>query len=109
MTGVDMNKVGKRIQETRQRKGITQSELAQKLDMTPKYISNIECGGKNPTLETFVAIANALQIDANSLLVDVLDTSDEIKCSTLWEKLLAFPPEKRQKLLRIMDLIAEEV
>ena len=106
---MDTNKIGKRIQETRQRKGMTQSELAKKLDMTPKYISNIECGGKKPTLETFVAIANALQIDANSLLADVLDTSDEIKCSTLWEKLLTFPPENRQKLLRIIDLIAEEV
>ena len=105
---MDMNKVGKQIQEMRQQKGMTQLELAQKLAMTPKYISNIECGGKKPTLETFVAIANALQIDANTLLADVLDTSDEIKCSTLWEKLLTFPPEKRQKLLRIIELIAEE-
>ena len=88
---------------------MTQSELAQTLSMTPKYISNIECGGKSPTLETFLAIANALQIDANTLLADVLHTSDEIKCSALWEKLLTLPAEKRQKLLRIMDLIAEEV
>ena len=106
---MDTNKVGKRIQEMRQLKGMTQSELAQKLGMTPKYISNIECGGKNPTLETFVAIANALGIDANALLADVLDTSDEIKCSSLWEKLLSFPREKREKLLRIIELIAEEV
>lgn len=106
---MDTNKVGKRIQETRQRRGMTQSELAQKLGMTPKYISNLECGGKTPTLETFVAIANALEIDANTLLVDVLNTSNEIRCSALWEKFLAFPPEKRQKLLRIMELIAEEV
>lgn len=106
---MDMNKVGKRIQEMRQQRGMTQSELARELGLTPKYISNIECGGKNPTLETFADIANALQIDANTLLVDVLDSSCEIKCSTLWEKLLTFPPEKRQKLLRIMELIAEEV
>ena len=106
---MDTNKVGKRIQETRQRRGMMQSELAQNLGMTPKYISNIECGEKKPTLETFVAIANALQIDTNTLLVDVLDTSDEIKCSALWESLLTFPPEKRLKLLRIMELIAEEV
>ncbi|MBR6739411.1 MAG: helix-turn-helix transcriptional regulator [Oscillospiraceae bacterium] len=106
---MDMNKVGKRIQQARQRSGMTQSELSRRLGMTPKYISNIECGGKNPTLETFVAIANALAIDANTLLADVLDTSDEIKCSTLWEKLLTFPPEKRQKMLRLMELIAQEV
>ena len=106
---MDMNKVGKRIQKARLRKGMTQLELSHKLDMTPKYISNIECGGKNPTLETFVAIANALQTDANTLLADVLETSDEIKCSALWERLLTFPPEKRQKVLRLMELIAEEL
>ena len=106
---MDMNKVGKRIQETRQRKGITQFELSQKLGMTPKYISNIECGEKNPRLETFVTIANTLQIDANTLLADVLDTSDEIRCSALWEKLLSFSPEKRRKVLRIIELIADEV
>lgn len=106
---MDMNKVGKRIQEIRQHRGMTQSALSQRLEMTPKYISNIECGSKNPTLETFVAIANALEIDANTLLVDVLDTSDEIKCSALWEKLLSVPPEKRQKVLSIIDLIAEDL
>lgn len=106
---MDMTKVGKRIQEMRQRRDMTQAELSHKLGMTPKYISNIECGGKNPTLETFVALANALQIDANTLLADVLDTSDEIKCSALWEDLLTFESEKRQKLLRIMERIAEEL
>ena len=106
---MDANKIGKRIQEMRQLRCMTQSELAQKLGMTSKYISNIECGGKNPTLETFVALANALEVDANSLLVDVLDTSEEIKCAALGEKLLSFPSEKRGKLLRIIELIADEV
>lgn len=106
---MDMEKVGKQIQNARLRSGMTQSDLSRKLGMTPKYISNIECGGKNPTLETFVSIANALEIDANTLLADVLDTSAEIRCSILWEKLAAFPPEKRQKLLRILELIAKEV
>ena len=90
------------------RRGMTQAELSEKLGMTPKYISNIECGGKHPTLETFVAIANVLETDANTLLADVLRTSDEIRCSALWEKLLTYPPEKRQKLLRLVELIAEE-
>lgn len=106
---MDMNKVGRRIQEARLRKGMTQFELSEKLDLTSKYVSNIECGGKNPTLDTFVAISNALEVDANTLLVDVLDTSDEIRCSTLWEKLLSFSPEKRKLILRIMEAILEEL
>lgn len=106
---MDMKKVGGRIQQARQRVGLSQTELSQKLGMTPKYISNIECGAKNPRLETFVDIANALQTDANTLLADALDVSDEIRCDALWRKLLTLPVEKRQTALRLLDLIVEEI
>ena len=106
---MDMKKVGGRIQQARQRMGLSQTELSQKLGMTPKYISNIECGAKKPRLETFVDIANALQTDANTLLGDVLDVSDEIRCDALWRKLLTLPGEKRQKALRILDFIVDEI
>ena len=39
-------KVGVRIQEVRRARGLTQAELAQAVDITPKYLSNIECGAK---------------------------------------------------------------
>ena len=71
-------KVGVRIQEVRRARGLTQAELAQAVDITPKYLSNIECGAKIPKFETFIAIANALEIDANTLLVDVLTVSNTI-------------------------------
>lgn len=72
---MDAQKVGRRIQEMRKSRGLTQSELSQLLDLSTKYISNIECGFKTPKLNTFVAIANALQCDANLLLADVLDVT----------------------------------
>ena len=106
---MDMKKIGGRIQQARQRTGLSQTELSQKLGMTPKYISNIECGAKTPRLETFVDIANVLQTDANTLLADTLDVSAEIRCDALWRKLLALPVEKRQKALRLLDLIVEEI
>ncbi|MBR2131881.1 MAG: helix-turn-helix transcriptional regulator [Oscillospiraceae bacterium] len=105
---MDMNKIGKRIQQARQEQGMTQSELSQKLGLTQKYISNIECNTKHPKLETFIAIANALNIDANTLLVDVLSVSDEIQCSALWEKLSKLPEEKRKKLIHMLDFAADE-
>lgn len=104
---MEMNKVGSRIKDARVRKGLTQTELSRALSLTSKYISNIECGAKNPRLETFVALANVLETDANSLLVDVLAVSEQIQCSELWQKLSDLSPEKREKLLRIMELMIE--
>ena len=47
------------------------------VDLSTKYISNVECGFKTPKLNTFVSIANALQCDADLLLLDVLDVTTE--------------------------------
>lgn len=101
--------VGKRIQSARRRIGMTQTELADRLGMTPKYISNIECGSKIPRLETFVTIANLLGSDANTLLMDVLTVSDEIRCSELWADLTRLPAEKRAKALRMLELVMQEL
>ena len=72
---MDAVKVGARIKAARKVRRLTQAVLAQEVDITPKYLSNIECGAKVPKLETFIEIANALEVDANTLLVDVLTVS----------------------------------
>jgi len=78
------------------------------VDLSVKYISNIECGFKTPKLNTFVAIANALQCDANLLLSDVLDTTTEQESGLISQKLLALPVEERRRLLRVLEVIIDE-
>lgn len=105
---VDSQKVGRRIQEVRKSRGITQSELAQRVDLSTKYISNIECGFKTPTMDTFVAIANALQCDANSLLSDVLDVTTSQESGLVSKKLLGLPAEEQRRLLRMLEVMIDE-
>ncbi len=69
---MDTKAVGKRISLYRDRAGLTQVALAEKIGCTPQHISAMERGVKTPTLETFVAIANALQARTDLLLQDVL-------------------------------------
>lgn len=105
---MDAQKVGKRIQEVRKSRGLTQSELSQKVDLSTKYISNIECGFKTPKLNTFVEIANALQCDANSLLSDVLDVTTGQESGLVSKKLLALPAEDQRRILRVIDVMIDE-
>lgn len=102
-----MTKVGKRIQDVRRARGLTQSDLAEKVGITPKYLSNIECGDKVPKFETFIAIANALEIDANTLLVDVLQVSPAIISSEIAKKLSSLPIDEQRRLKRIIDAMFE--
>ena len=49
------------IRQARQRKGLSQRELAKKLDMTVQQLQKLECPGKsNPTVRTLAAVSEAL-------------------------------------------------
>ncbi len=105
---MDAAKIGQRIQQVRKTRRMTQSQLADKVDISTKYLSNIECGDKVPKFETFVAIANALEVDANSLLVDVLTVSSVIISSEITEKLAKLSPYEQRRVKRLFDVIVED-
>ena len=105
---MDAAKIGQRIQQARKARGMTQSQLATKLDISTKYLSNIECGDKVPKFETFVAIANALEVDANTLLVDVLTVSSAIISSEISEKLAKLSPYEQRRMTRLFDVMIED-
>ena len=48
---------------------MTQSFLAEKIGITEKYVSDIETGRNTCSLDTLVAIANALEIEPYELLL----------------------------------------
>jgi transcriptional regulator with XRE-family HTH domain len=54
--------IGSRIKTLRQVRGISQEELAEKISVNAKYLSSIERGKANPTLDVFIRIADALNI-----------------------------------------------
>jgi len=60
-----LKKVGKRIQELRLSKGLSQVDLVGKIDgdIDTTNISRIESGRTNPTLYTLYRIANALEVE----------------------------------------------
>jgi len=53
---------GKVLKRLRKERGFTQERLAQESGYHTTYISQIECGKKNPTLPTLFRIAEALEI-----------------------------------------------
>ena len=74
---MDLSVIGSRIKVARERKHFTQEDLAAIVDLSPTHISVIERGVKPPKLATLVAIANALDVSADTLLQDVVERSEE--------------------------------
>lgn len=105
---MNLKAVGQRIKQARGAKGLTQEQLAEKVNLSASHMSAIERGVKQPKLETFVEIANVLKIDANSILADVLSVSNEIVSSQLSIRLSALPMTQQKKILRVLDTLIRE-
>lgn len=61
-------RIGKAIRKAREKKGLTQEELALEAGLNRAYIGYIERGERNPSTETISKIAKALKIPAKDLL-----------------------------------------
>lgn len=55
--------IGKRIQELRKRQNLSQEQISEKADISPNYLSRIECGKENPTLDMLIKLANVLKVE----------------------------------------------
>ncbi len=60
-------KIGKRVKELRERKNITQEDLALVAGLNRAYIGYIERGERNPSTETVSKIARALKVNLSEL------------------------------------------
>lgn len=58
---------GKRVQEARKRRGLTQEQLAELVDTTRDTIRNIENGVHGPRFGLLEKIANALDVEPREL------------------------------------------
>ncbi len=59
--------IGKRIKEARRARRLSQEALSEKVSLSAKYLSSIERGKENPTLETLIRLADALELEASEL------------------------------------------
>lgn len=104
---MDLSAIGKRIKEARERKHMTQEELAELTDLSPTHISVIERGVKMPKLDTFIVIANELGVSADTLLQDVVEMSVEGSANELTASVLKLPENERRKILKVFEILTE--
>lgn len=63
-----MRDIGKNIRTLRERRGLTQEELAQALFVTRQTVSNYETGKSRPDIDMLISIAQVLETDVNQVL-----------------------------------------
>ncbi len=105
---MDAKAVGQRIRAAREKKNLTQEDLAALIEISPTHMSVIERGAKIPRLDTFVAIANVLEVSADSLLIDVVEHAAVNVASELSASIESLPHNEQMYILKVINVLLEK-
>lgn len=89
------------------KKSMTQEDLAARINISPTHVSVIERGTKIPRIDTFVAIANVLEVSADELLVDVVDRAATGVASNLSAVIEVLPHEEKMRVLKVVSALID--
>jgi transcriptional regulator with XRE-family HTH domain len=71
VTTKDRKLLGGGIRKYRKRLGLTQEKLAEKVDLNPVYMGQIERGYKVPTVDVLLRVAKALKVRLRDIVEDL--------------------------------------
>ncbi len=97
--------IGKRIQKCRQKKGLTQAQLAEKVGLSAHYLSALERGVYNIKLELLVNILNELDCSADEVFCDVVKKSFDVRATQLSEKLSHLLMEEQYRIYEVVETL----
>ena len=105
---IDYSSVGRRIKLCRKNKGYTQSKLADIIGVTNKFISQIECGSTEISLKRLDELADILEVEVYTFIVDSDPRRKEYMNSEVYHKICSLTPEKKILAGEIIDVIAKQ-
>lgn len=98
---------GQNLKRLRRLSGLTQERMAVRAGITSKFISEMENGGRNPSLETLHKIALALNVDISEL-VSFSDIED-CKYTAMIHQILKDRDEMSlHKIFQVMQIVFDE-
>lgn len=99
---MDYEKMGKNIAYTRNKNHLTQEQLAEKIDVSTVFISQIENAVRKPSLETMYKLSEVL-----NTTIDVLVGNDNLQ--TKYEEILKLLEDKNSDELQFIIGIIREI
>jgi len=92
--------MGVRVRQQRELNNLTQSQLARKVGVTGSFIGHIERGEKKASVDTVVALCNALAVSPTMLLQDSLSDG-------AMQSQLSFDEDNQDLMRGIMHVLRE--
>jgi Zn-dependent peptidase ImmA (M78 family)/transcriptional regulator with XRE-family HTH domain len=106
MSGSTPGFIGQRLVEARRARGLSATDLAGVVGVSVQSVSKYENGHQTPTLETFHALARALNIPRDYFLRPVVVADNR---PVFWRGKLSAPPVKRERAAIRLEWMKEVV
>ncbi len=103
MSKIKYSEMGKRIKDRREKNKITQALLAEKIDVAPSYISEIERGTSICSLAVLVKIADELDLNLDYLVRGINSSNAD---NTFKDVLKTMPKENHKLFMELCNNIA---
>ena len=96
---IDKKRIGKRIRHRREAAGLSQEQLAEKLELSTNHISSIECGKSLLTTKRLLDLCDILGGTPNYYLLGEIEPEAD-RITSLVKKL---PPDAQEMLCRLIE------
>jgi transcriptional regulator with XRE-family HTH domain len=109
----DLNKAfGLRIRNLRKKQGLSQEDLADRAGLHPTYVGGVERGERNPSFESILKIAEALDVSPGQLFrfegVERSPDLDEQIVEELLSLVENLKPSTKRKVLQSLKSVRKD-
>ncbi len=101
--------IGRNVRAARDKRGWTQEQLAEKADMHPAFLGQIERGIKKPSLKTLKQVADALGLKAGDLLDETLPRERAARADLVSDFFRAYKPEDLKAFYKTLRSLARQI
>ena len=100
---VDYPLIAKRIKTARKFAGLTQEQLAEKIDISTNAVAKLENNLMTVSLQTLVNIANVLHMDINDLLCDECTAEESSQDVFLSGLVRSLSPAEKEFVIHVIN------
>ena len=98
----NLKDVGARIKDARKRLGLSQAELAERVDISLSHMGDIETGRTNFGVDIFMRITEVLQVSADALLHTDVPTVNAVYAKEFDDLISGCSAVEKESMLAIL-------
>ncbi len=100
---LDFTAIGSRIRKCRELQGLTREEFAEQINVSPRFVYDIELGNKGMSIDTLVSISEALHISNDYILSGTDNDEHSVLSPDLCALMEQCPPRQQEHLKTIIQ------